>query len=29
MLIYQVVNDVVLIDRILHKRMDIESKLGD
>ena len=29
MIIFKVVNDVVFIDRILHKRMDIESKLGN
>jgi len=29
MIIYKVVNKVIFIDRILHKRMDIESNLGE
>ena len=27
-IIYKVVADVIFIDRILHKRMDVETKLG-
>jgi toxin ParE1/3/4 len=29
MIVYKVLEDKIYIDRILHKRMDIETRLGD